>query len=236
MSNRIRIAALLALVVEVSACGGVAPMNTDGGQGGGDAGQTACGGCRDSAGGCHRGDTADACGSGGFSCLVCAAGSNCSGSKCTSNVADAGSDAGTSSFPGDACDTQLTVVLADHGAGYIGGATSDNAYATATVHPTCQPYPSRDLVFKVVMPKAGMATISAAPHGLSGNEHFDPVVSLYTGASCAVATEAACKDNGAIDAVETLTYPVQAGPVWIWISSADPAESGGEFDLTVSVQ
>lgn len=143
-----------------------------------------------------------------------------------------GGGGGGSSFAGDACDTQRVIALSASGGNYVGSAISDTSLATATISPTCAQR-TRDVVFKVEAPVAGALHVTVTPHGTGGTVHFDPVISLFTGASCAVATSAACSDSGAVDASETLIQQVPAGPVWVWISGADPSESGSEFDVAV---
>jgi len=139
---------------------------------------------------------------------------------------------GGSAFAGDSCDNQRAVTLSAQGSDFVGSAVSDNALATPSVTVSCAQR-SRDVVFKLDVPRAGTLHLTVTPHGTGGNVHLDPVISIFSGATCAAAAETACSDSGAIDAAETLIRQVQAGPVWVWISSADPTESGAEFDLAV---
>jgi hypothetical protein len=121
----------------------------------------------------------------------------------------------------------------DGGLDWSGTAIADNSSATPTETPSCA-QKSKDIVFKVVVPEAGVMRIKATPHASSNpNAHFDPVIAIFTGSSCAASTELACGDKGAIDAPEELIQNVTTGPLWIWVSSADPTETGGEFDLSV---
>lgn len=143
-----------------------------------------------------------------------------------------GGGGGGSSFAGDTCDTQRTITLTAMGTDYVGNAISDNSLATPTVTPSCAQR-SRDVVFKIITPIAGSLHVTVTPHGTGGNLHLDPVVSLFEGATCAAAVSTACSDSGAIDASETVIKQVAAGPLWVWISSADPTESGAEFDVSV---
>lgn len=143
-----------------------------------------------------------------------------------------GATGGGSGFEGDTCDNQRTITLTQMGTDYVGTSVSDTSLATANITPSCA-QKTKDVVYKIVAPVAGSLHVTVTPHGTGGNVHFDPVISLFTGSSCAVATSAACSDTGAIDASETLIQQVQAGTVWVWISSADPSESGSEFDVNV---
>jgi hypothetical protein len=146
----------------------------------------------------------------------------------------AGGGGGSAGLLGDTCGNQVIVALnrPDAGLDWKGTAIADNSVAAANTTLSCA-QKSKDLVFKVVAPEAGVIRIKATPHALSGNDHFDPVIAIFTGATCVAATELACGDMGAIDASEELIKNVTAGPLWIWVSSADPAETGGEFDLSV---
>jgi hypothetical protein len=140
-----------------------------------------------------------------------------------------GGDAG-SGFAGDACDTQRTVALSLVATEYRGSAISDTSLATPSITPSCA-QKTKDVVFKLDAPTAGTLRVTVTPHGTGGSVHFDPVISVFTGASCAAAVSAACSDSGAVDAAETLTTQVSAGPLWVWVSGADPSESGSEFDV-----
>ena len=79
---RLRTTLKRALTLALVVLGGCGPVTRAVGSGPdaafSDAGSNACGGCRDTAGGCHRGDTPDACGNGGYACQVCAVGTACS--------------------------------------------------------------------------------------------------------------------------------------------------------------
>lgn len=146
--------------------------------------------------------------------------------------AAAGGGGGTSGFAGDACDNQRVLALTQSGTEFHGSAISDTSLATPNISPTCGQR-TKDVVFKVDVPMTGSLHVTVTPHGTGGNVHFDPVISLFTGASCAVATSAACTDMGAVDASETLIQQVSAGPVWVWISGADSQDTGAEFDVEV---
>lgn len=200
------------LAVLFVGCGAVT-MSVDAGQSGFGGGLASTGGGFASAGGASGGGTS----AGGS-----AAGGSAGGSA-------AGGSAG---FAGDTCDTQRTVALTLRAGQYEGAAISDLSLASPTITPSCS-QKTRDLVFKVVAPIAGMLRATVSPHATGGMVHFDPVISLYQGQSCVNSTSAQCADTGGVDSPEILTAPVTAGTVWLWVSTADPSESGSEFDLEV---
>lgn len=178
-----------------------------------------------------------ACGGGGSGVLDAgngggSAGGGTGGGTAGGSGGGSGGGGGSSGFAGDACGNQRTITLTQMGTDYVGTAISDTSLATADVTPACA-QKTKDVVFKIVAPVAGALHVTVTPHGTGGTIHFDPVVSLFTGASCAVATSAACSDSGAIDAAETLIQQIPAGTVWVWISGADPADTGSEFDVNV---
>lgn len=148
--------------------------------------------------------------------------------------AGGGSAGGSSGFAGDTCDTQRTIALSLAAGQYEGAAISDLSLASPTITPTCGQR-TRDLVFKVVAPIAGTMRITVSPHGTGGMVHFDPVISLYPGMTCVNSTSSVCVDTGGIDSPETLSRQVSAGTVWFWVSTADPSESGSEFDVEVKL-
>ncbi len=180
--------------------------------------------CSGGSGSIDGGSAGGAAGGGGSG----AAGGSAGGSA----AGGAGGGGGSSGFAGDACGNQRTLALTQMGTDYVGTAISDTSLATADVTPTCGPK-TKDVVFKVVAPVAGSLHVTVTPHGTGGSVHFDPVISVFTGASCAAAASAACGDTGAVDAAETLIQQVPAGTVWVWISGADPADTGSEFDVNV---
>lgn len=178
-----------------------------------------------------------ACGGGGNTGGTGGGTAGSGGGTAGSGGGSGGGSAGTgggvaSTFEGDACDKQRVVTLTAQGTDFVGSSISDTSLATPTITPSCG-QKTKDVVFKIVIPQAGSLHLTATPHGTGGTTHFDPVISLYTGATCVAATSAVCSDNGAIDAAEQLVHQVAAGTVWVWVSTADPSESGSEFDFTV---
>jgi hypothetical protein len=87
-----------------------------------------------------------------------------------------------------------------------------------------------------VLPQAGQVTITATPNDLGPTQDLAPVITVTTGASCVAATEAACMTTTALDSATTLTKSLPAGPIWIWISNADPANTGSPFKLQVALE
>jgi len=146
-------------------------------------------------------------------------------------VTDGGNGA-SSGFAGDECGNQVVVALTSVPNGFTGSSISDVSLATPSVTPSCGPR-SKDVVFKIVAPMAGSLHVTVTPHGTDAYVHFDPVISIFTGATCAVATSASCGDTGGIDSSETLIQQVPAGPVWIWVSDADVTDTGSEFSVSV---
>jgi hypothetical protein len=211
--------AVLVLSLSLVACGGIG-FPSDAGTGGG-GGSLFTGGGGATGGGATGGGATGGGATGGG-----ATGGGATGGGAT------GGGGGTSGFEGDTCDNQRTIALTQMGTDYVGSSVSDTSLATANITPTCAQR-TKDVVYKVVVPVTGSLHVTVTPHGTGGSVHFDPVISLFTGATCAAATSAACSDSGAIDASETLIQQVQAGPVWIWISGADPSDSGSEFDVNV---
>ena len=171
-----------------------------------------------------------ACGGGGSAAIDAGNGGGAAGGSAGGSGGSGGG--GSSGFDGDACGNQRTIALTQMGTDYVGTAISDTSLANADVTPTCA-QKTKDVVFKVVAPVAGALHVTVTPHGTGGSVHFDPVISIFTGASCAVASSAACGDSGAIDAAETLIQQIPAGTVWVWISGADPADTGSEFDVSI---
>jgi hypothetical protein len=131
-------------------------------------------------------------------------------------------------IPGDSCGSQITLSLTQDAGTWWASATGDTTPARNDVTSSCTHtgMATHDLVYKVVAPADGFATLTVIPKaGLP-----EPVVGLWTGASCATATELLCKNT--LQTAATVQSQVSQGPFWIWVTDFEAVDNGS-FDLTV---